>query len=312
MNPYRVLIVDDEPETSLILSSYLTGEYESFVAGNGLDALLQIDQIEPDVVIVDVVMPVMSGLEFVRRLRSLPRFERTLVVFLSARDQDQSIRDGYETGADVYLTKPFDPETVRILLRNLIEDTGLEPGRKAYTLAELSEYRMSRKSFPQAEEGEGRSATSPAVSRILIVDDDPVILQLLAPALRPEFEVMTASDGLEALDLAYLYKPDMFLIDWVLPRVSGVQMVRVLQSTLEFLNAPMFIISARSGEKDRNYVDKLQVAEFFAKPLDPERILAALRGVARRPEYRVRRHRPALPGLPAPDMFAGAPGRSSS
>lgn len=296
MEKYRVLIVDDDSETSVILSNYLAQEYETFVAGNGLDALLRIDQIEPDILIVDVMMPAMSGLEFVRRLRSFPRFERTLVVFLSAKDQDEEIRDGYAMGADVYLTKPFDPETVRILLRNLIEDTGTRHSPKAYDCRELEEFQLSRRSFPQAHKPAAIATGGPAIPRVLIVDDDPVILDLLSAACRPDFEVVTARNGLEALDAAYLFKPDLFVIDWVLPRVSGAQIVRVLQSTLEFKGAPVLIVSAYSKQQTLNYLKEFPISGFFAKPLDPDEITAALREDAARPEFRIHRHRPEVEG----------------
>lgn len=295
MDTYRVLIVDDDPETSLILANFLSDDYETFVAGNGLDALLQIDQIEPDILIVDVVMPVMSGLDFVRRMRSFPRFDKTLVVFLSARDQDQQIRDGYATGADVYLTKPFDPETVRILLRNLIEDTGRECLPKAYSGDELNEIRLGRRSFPQMETTKTATATSPQIPRVLVVDDDPLILELLASACRPDFEVLTAGDGLEGLDLACVFKPDLFVIDWMLPRVSGAQLVRVFQNTLDFLHAPVFMVSARTALKDRRYLEKLRVSGVFSKPLDPDEIASVLREKAAEPGFRIHRHRPEIP-----------------
>lgn len=309
MERYRVLIVDDDAETSLILASFLADEYESFLADNGLDALLQMDQVEPDIVIVDVVMPVMSGLDFVRRLRSFQRFENTLIVFLSAKDEDQHIRDGYETGADIYLTKPFDPETVRILLRNLIEDTGRTYHPKAYTCEELSEIRLGKRSFPHLDPQKTLRSSTSCVPRVLMVDDDPLILELLASACREEFEVLTARDGLEGLDLACLYKPDMFVIDWMLPRVSGAQLVRVFQNTLEFLRSPIYMISARTTQRDRSYLEKLPIERLFTKPLDPEEIAATLREAAAEPAFRIHRHRPELPaalGSGSTDFSPGA------
>lgn len=308
MEKYRVLIVDDDSETRLILSSFLSDEYEPFLAGNGLDALLQIDQIEPDIVIVDVVMPVMSGLDFVRRLRSYSRFEKTLIVFLSASDEDQEIRDGYESGADVYLTKPFDPETVRILLRNLIEDTGRRRHPKAYTYQELSEIRLGRRSFPQIDSQKTLRSSTSSVPRVLMVDDDPLILELLAAACREDFEVLTARDGLEGLDLACLFKPDIFVIDWMLPRVSGAQLVRVFQNTLEFLGSPIYMISARATQRDRDYLEKLRIDGLFAKPLDPDEIAAALRNAAATPAFRIHRHRPELPAALGTGSTAFYPG----
>lgn len=295
MDKFRILAVDDDPQTQLILSAHLWEEYEGFSAGNGLDALLQLDRIQPDIVIVDVLMPVMNGLEFVRRLRSYPRFEKTIVIFLSARDQDSAIRDGYKSGADVYITKPFDPETIRILIRNLIEDTGLLPSPKTCTAAEIAEFQRAR-SAQNAPASPSRGRTpAPPRPRVLIVDDDPVVRELLAASCEPEFEVLLARNGLEALDQAYLNKPDLFIIDWMLPRVSGAQVVRVLQSTLEFLRAPIFFISAHAAGDELGCVERLQVAEFFAKPLDPDALLASMRRAVSDPGFRIRAERPALP-----------------
>lgn len=295
MAKYRLLIVDDDPETSLILSAWLAEEYESFVAGNGLDALLQIAKIEPDLMIVDVMMPVMDGFELLRRIRSTPGFEKTVVVFLTAKDSDQSIRKGYETGADVYLTKPFDPDMVRILLRNLIEDTELRPRPKAFTAEDLARFQMSRQSVAHGLEGNGEAQVPDTRPRVLIVDDDPVILEFLSMLCCPEFQVLTATDGLEAIDQAYSFKPDLFVIDRLLPRVSGEQVVRLLQATPEFQTTPIVLISARPERKGEAFVEKLGVEEFMIKPLDPERLLTRLREIVAAPDFCVRRSRPSLP-----------------
>lgn len=121
----KILLVDDEPDILEILSFNLSNEgYQIFTAENGKEALdVAVKQL-PDLIILDVMMPIMDGIETCERLRMDKRFKDTLIMFLSARGEDYSQVAAFESGADDYVTKPIKPRIlnskVKAMLRRFV------------------------------------------------------------------------------------------------------------------------------------------------------------------------------------------------
>lgn len=130
----RILLVDDDPDVSGVLAPFLEPDFEVLTATNGLDALEKLPRYEPDVFIIDLMMPGMDGWGLAQYIRQTPRFERAPMVFLTALDSVESIRRGYATGANVYITKPFDPERVRRNVQVFEERDHLVAKPKQYSL----------------------------------------------------------------------------------------------------------------------------------------------------------------------------------
>ena len=123
----KILLVDDEPDILEILSFNLSNEgYHIFTAENGKEGLELAAQHLPHLIILDVMMPVMDGIETCERLRMDKRFENTVILFLSARGEDYSQVAAFESGADDYVTKPIKPRIfnskVKAMLRRFLKD----------------------------------------------------------------------------------------------------------------------------------------------------------------------------------------------
>ena len=119
--------MDDEPDILEILSFNLSNEgYQIFTAENGKEGLELANQHQPHLIILDVMMPVMDGIETCERLRMDKRFENTVILFLSARGEDYSQVAAFESGADDYVTKPIKPRIfnskVKAMLRRFLKD----------------------------------------------------------------------------------------------------------------------------------------------------------------------------------------------
>ena len=107
----RLLLIDDDPNLILLVKDYLEFRgYEVVTAENGRKALEVLDQEIPDMIICDVMMPEMDGYALVEHVRKDPRTNWIPVLFLSAKGQSQDRVKGLNTGADVYMVKPFEPE----------------------------------------------------------------------------------------------------------------------------------------------------------------------------------------------------------
>ena len=109
----KILIVDDEPDILEFLSYNLEAEgFEVGVAANGVQGLEKAREMEPDLIVLDIMMPEMDGVELCRRLRADPLFDDTAITFLTARQEDYSQIAALEQGGDDYISKPIKPRVL--------------------------------------------------------------------------------------------------------------------------------------------------------------------------------------------------------
>ncbi len=123
----KILLVDDEPDILEILKYNLSNEgYQVYTAGNGLEGIEKAKKKNPHLIILDVMMPEMDGIEACEVIRNTKGLENTIITFLTARGEDYSQVAGFDAGADDYITKPIKPKVlvskIKALLRRLKED----------------------------------------------------------------------------------------------------------------------------------------------------------------------------------------------
>ena len=109
----KILICDDEPFVVRLLHVHFERKnFEVITAADGREALAYLEKEVPDVCLLDVMMPYVSGLEVLTYIRGNEKTEHLPVIMLTVKSQDEDIYQGYHRGADMYLTKPFDPEEI--------------------------------------------------------------------------------------------------------------------------------------------------------------------------------------------------------
>ncbi len=123
----RILLVDDEPDILEIVGYNLEqAGYQIFKAENGKLAVKQAQKVKPHLIIMDVMMPEMDGMEACEKIREIPELKDTIITFLTARSEDYSQVAGFDVGADDYIAKPIKPKLlvskVKGLLRRLKDD----------------------------------------------------------------------------------------------------------------------------------------------------------------------------------------------
>jgi len=124
----KVLIADDEPNIVTALEFLLQRNgYEVLVARNGEEALKLVEDCNPDLVLLDVMMPVRSGYEVCTRIRERADWRHIKIIMLSAKGRDAEINKGLSIGADLYVTKPFSTRELTGKIKELL-DQGIEPG----------------------------------------------------------------------------------------------------------------------------------------------------------------------------------------
>jgi two-component system, OmpR family, alkaline phosphatase synthesis response regulator PhoP len=150
----KILIVDDEPDILELIEYNLKKEgYQVYTARNGQEAVSEAKKALPDLIVLDIMMPKMDGIEACRIMRTMPEFKNTFMVFLTARSEEYSEIAGFNVGADDYIAKPIKPRALvsrinAILRRNApaeeVTDNKLEIGtlvidREAYLVYQKNE-----------------------------------------------------------------------------------------------------------------------------------------------------------------------------
>src|SRR5215217_3018390 len=169
---YRALVVDDEVPLAGVVASYLEREhFEVSIAHNGHDAITMAREIDPDVVVLDLALPGIDGLEVCRQLRT---FSDAYVVMLTARDTEMDTVVGLSVGADDYVTKPFSPRELVARIRAML--------RRPRTVAAADGGSVPDQPLPRVF-GDLRIDVA---SREVFIDDEPITLT------RTEFDVLAA------------------------------------------------------------------------------------------------------------------------
>lgn len=140
---FRILLVDDEPDILEFIGFNLQNEgYQVASSTNGREAIEEAKRFQPHLIVLDVMMPDLDGIETCRLIRNQPGLEQTLIAFLTARGEDYSQIAGFDAGADDYITKPIKPRVlisrVSALLRRLkVDAEELSTSNDRLTLGDL-------------------------------------------------------------------------------------------------------------------------------------------------------------------------------
>lgn len=212
-----ILVVEDDPKTSELLCVFLNKSgYQTITAFDGEDALQKARKFKPFAITLDIMLPKKDGWEVLKELKEDAAVKDIPVLVISLVDNKDI---GFGLGATDYLSKPVS--------RNEL-------------LSKLSSYGL----LPRVNNSH---------SKILIVDDDPKSVELLNTLLSAEgYEVLQASGGKEGIDKAFLHKPDMILLDLMMPEVNGFDVVDKLKTSPETNTIPIIVITA----KDLTQADK--------------------------------------------------------
>lgn len=148
----KILLVDDEPDILEIVGYNLTSEGYNVITGeNGLEAIVKAKKHKPHLIILDVMMPEMDGIEACEKLRQMSILNDTIIVFLTARGEDYSQVAGFDAGADDYITKPIKPKVliskVKALLRRLKNNEDVSEGviKIGNLVINREEYKITKK-----------------------------------------------------------------------------------------------------------------------------------------------------------------------
>ena len=154
---YKILIADDEPDIIEFICYNLNKEgFEVTTATNGLDAIKKAKEIQPHLILLDIMMPGMDGIEVCKELREIPALEETIIAFLTARAEDYSQIVGFEVGGDDYITKPIRPRVlisrVHALLRRFSKKYKLNTTNK--DIIQIADIEINKEKYLVTRQGD--------------------------------------------------------------------------------------------------------------------------------------------------------------
>ena len=254
-----VLIVDDEPEIRGLIGEHLQSNgYDVLEAENGLEALLHVELSRPNIVILDLMMPRLGGLDALKRIT--PLYPEITVVVITGTSDPELEQQALALGATAVLTKPI--ELVDLL-------KAVDHATRGGPAADASEPREGKaRSGPASAEAE-------SAGRVLIVDDDAEIRALLEEFLDQHGYATRSASTAESAFWALLHEvPDVVLLDISMPGLSGVEIIPAIRNVSR--DVRIIMVSGSTDVELSKRALAYGAFDYVTKPGDMEYLLRSL------------------------------------
>jgi two-component system cell cycle response regulator len=273
----RVLVVDDILSNVKLLEAKLSAEYFEVVSAyNGLEALAKVEEHEPDIVLLDVMMPGMDGFEVCRRIKSNPKSAHLPVVMVTALDQPSDRVAGLDAGADDFLTKPVDDAALFARVRSLV--------RLKMMTDELRMREATGQNMGLVDPAQTLVEASPT-GRLLIIEDRPESVAWFTQALAPANEVVAADTFEEALVRVRGGDFDLIVVSLGLRGFDGLRLCSQLRSLPEGRNVPILVLVSDGDRRKLTQALEMGVNDYLTRPVDKNELTARVRTQLRRKRY---------------------------
>lgn len=245
----KILTVDDSKTIRLIIGkAFKSYDCEVFEACNGVEGLAVASKEKPDIIILDITMPVMDGYETLTKLKSDPDLKGIPVIMLTAEAGRDNVLKIAKQGVRDYLIKPFKEELIVDRVSRIID---LKPKGGATVKAKRFDDPL----------------------RVLVVDDKPAITELIAEGLKDTTWTVTGrSTNGEAVDYCHAQNPDAILISLSLPESAGFTLFQMLRTNNKTKSVPVFGMCVKTAMDDQARAQQMGFTGIITKPIDMDDI----------------------------------------
>jgi len=277
-----ILVIEDSKTSRKVISLVLNRQgYDIAEATTGSEGLAQLAEVLPDLILLDVMLPDMDGYQILSKIRSDDRLKTVPVVMLTGKRSSVDRMKGMASGANEYLTKPFDPaKLVKVLERFMGSD---DKNRVSIPVTQAPAVKI-----PRAAHRTAKTSVVPGVKMppkpvstrgvsILIVEDSPTTRKVISMVLkRKGYSLQEATTGTEALSLIDTGAPDLILLDAMLPDMSGYDILAQLKTNETFQKIPVVMLTAKLGATDRQKGLQAGAVAYLTKPFNPDKLLSTV------------------------------------
>ena len=278
--PYnRILVVDDDPMNVKLVAAILKrGGYDSLAAYDGTEALQQVHEHHPDLILLDVMMPGLDGYQVTRQLKDDPLTAGISIIMLTAlNDTEDKIR-GLESGADEFLTKPVNAPELLARTKSMLR---LKQYRDQLLLRARSEKSFGRHLGPSA----------PQRQNVLLVEDNEKDLRLFAGQIEGlDIDVHVAHDGEEALQKTLGGEMDLVLLDIFLPGLDGFEVCQRLKENVATRDIQVVLITCLKDLEGKIKGMELGADDYLIKPVDGRELMTRIKALLAKKSYLDRLH----------------------
>ncbi|NOR71913.1 MAG: response regulator [Methylomarinum sp.] len=258
-DPLKILIVDDNIDNLMMLSRLLSSiGFEVNTATSGQECLTRVKTYNPDVVLMDIVMPEMNGLEVCQQLRETEIGENLVIIALSANAYKKDKEDSIAAGCNDFVSKPVNLEELLNCLQKQFSATILPPQKE-----DAEEVKTTIK-----------KVNTPSVS-ILVVDDNEINRMLLNILMTNiGVNVTEANDGIDALAIMKKTSFDLIFLDLCMPGLGGIEVMQYLKDNPVFLsmNTPIIAMTAYASAKKLSTLTTIGFSDYLIKPILEEKL----------------------------------------
>lgn len=278
----RILVVDDIlPNVKLLEAKLRNDYYEVFTATSGQEALDQVEEHRPDLVLLDVMMPGMDGFEVCRRLKANPALAHIPVVMVTAlTDPEDKVR-GLEAGADDFLSKPINDIALMARVRSLV--------RLKMTMDEWAVRENAASQLGVVDDNHSPMKEADDNGRILIVEDKDFEIEKFTQTLQSDHEfVMAASSGMRAIEMIGKYDFDVIMLSLNLAAEDGLRLVSHFKSNERTRALPIVMIGKESDMAKIANGLEFGAHDYVLRPVERNELKARIRTQIRRKRYQER------------------------
>jgi len=242
----KIVYVDDMNYSLISFKKGLSKYYEVYLGESAPHFYKILENVTPDLIVLDVNMPDVDGYEIIKDIKADERFSKIPVIFLTSNIDREDVVKGLSLGAADYVLKPFNTEKLIESIENQFNPA------------------KTRKNHSG-----GSGSGSPS---ILVIDDIASMLRTIHHALHDKYDVSLLSKSEVVMDFLHNNRPELILLDYLMPVINGFELIPQIRALPDYKKTPIIIITTEGTLRNVSEAMSLGASDFIVKPFDPKEL----------------------------------------